>query len=268
MFQVTRLQDGIFEIPADSFVYVGDEAKGAVIRAEKAGAGTPVPVNCFLLRGSAEVILVDAGAGSAWGPGLGHARAALAAEDIPPDAVDRVILTHVHGDHALGLFEGETAYFPRARISLPATELAFFTDEAARAATAEDRRSVFDIAKKLLSVYAGRIDVVEGSDAYPGVTAVPLPGHTPGHTGYRLNTPDGEILLWGDTAHLAEVQPRDPRVGLSYDNEPEQAVRTRQAAFALAAAEGLKVSGGHLAGFFRVLADGDGFRLEAWPLPA
>jgi glyoxylase-like metal-dependent hydrolase (beta-lactamase superfamily II) len=257
MFQVTRLQDGVFEIPADSFIYVGDEAKSASLRAEKAGAGTPVPVNCFLLRGGAEVILVDAGTGSAWGPGLGHARTALAAQDIPPEAVDRVILTHVHGDHALGLFEGEAAYFPRARISVPATELAFFTDEAARAAASEDERSVFDIAKMLVSLYAGRIDVFEGSDACPGISAVPLPGHTPGHTGYRLETPDGEMLLWGDTA-----QPRDPHIGLIYDNDPEQAFRTRQAAFALAAAEGLKVSGGHLDGFFRVVPAGAGFRLE------
>jgi glyoxylase-like metal-dependent hydrolase (beta-lactamase superfamily II) len=262
MFQVTRLQDGTFELPADSFIYVGDEAKGAAIREEKAGAGTPIPVNCFLLRGSAEVILVDAGTGSAWGPGLGQARAALAAEDIPPEAVDRVILTHVHGDHALGLFEGEAAYFPRARISVPAVELAFFTDEAARAATRTERQSVFDIAKRLLSVYAGRIDVFEGSEAHPGITAIPLPGHTPGHTGYRLHTPEGEILLWGDTAHLAEAQPRDPRIGLIYDNDPAQAAQTRQAAFTLAAAEGLRVSGGHLAGFFRVIPDGEGFRLE------
>lgn len=261
MFQVTRLQDGIFEIPADSFLYVGDEAKGADFRAQKGGAGTVIPVNCFLLRGAAEVILIDAGTGSAWGPGLGHARAALAAEDIPPEAVDRVILTHIHGDHALGLFEGEAAYFPRARISVPATEIAYFTDEAARAAASEDERSVFDIAQKLVRLYAGRIDVFEGSEAYPGITALPLPGHTPGHTGYRLQTPDAEILLWGDTAHLAEVQPRDPRIGLIYDNDPEQAFRTRQAAFALAAAEGLQVSGGHIAGFFRVLADGEAFKL-------
>jgi glyoxylase-like metal-dependent hydrolase (beta-lactamase superfamily II) len=262
MFQVTRLQDGIFEIPAEHLIYVGDEARGAALRAEKAGAGTPIPVNCFLLRGSAEVLLVDAGTGPAWGPGLGHARAALAAEDIPVDAVDRVILTHVHGDHALGLFDGEGAYFPRARISVPATELAFFTDEAARAAASGDHRSVFDIAAKLVAVYGGRIDAFEGSEVHPGVTAVPLPGHTPGHTGYRLATPNGTVLLWGDAGHLADVQPRDPRVGLIYDSDPEQAVETRRAALALAAQEGLQLSGGHLPGFFRVVAEGDGFRLR------
>jgi glyoxylase-like metal-dependent hydrolase (beta-lactamase superfamily II) len=262
MFQVTRLQDGIFEIPADAFICVGDEAEGARIRAERAGAGTPIPVNCFLLRSTAEVILVDAGTGSAWGPGLGHARAALAAEDVTPDAVDRVILTHVHGDHALGLFEGEAAYFPRARISVPAAELAFFTDEAARASASDERRSVFDIAKTLVSLYAGRIDAFEGSEVQPGITAVALPGHTPGHTGYRLATPRTQILLWGDTVHLAEAQQHDPRIGLIYDGDPQQALRTRRAALALAAEEGLQVSGGHLAGFFRVLADGEGFRLE------
>jgi glyoxylase-like metal-dependent hydrolase (beta-lactamase superfamily II) len=262
MFQVTRLQDGTFEIPADAFIYVGDEAKGASIRAEKAGAGTPVPVNCFLLRGSGEVILVDAGTGTAWGPGLGHARAALAAEGISPEAVDRVILTHIHGDHALGLFEGDTAYFPRARISVSAVELAYLTDEAARAAAPEERQSVFDMAKTLVSVYAERIDAFEGTDAHPGITAVPLPGHTPGHTGYRLETPDGEILLWGDTAHLAEVQPRDPRIALTYDTNSGHALETRRAALAQAATEDLRVGGGHLPGFFRVVPDGDGFRME------
>jgi glyoxylase-like metal-dependent hydrolase (beta-lactamase superfamily II) len=235
MFQVTPLRDGTFEIPADSFIYVGDEAEGARIRAAKAGAASPVPVNCFLLRGGAEVILLDAGTGTAWGPGLGHARAALATEDIPPEAVDRVVLTHVHGDHALGLFEGGAAYFPRARISLPAVELDFFTDPAARAATPEERRSVFDIAETLVRLYAGRIDTFAGTEVLPGITALPLPGHTPGHTGYRLETEAGEVLFWGDALHLPDSQSRDPRVALIYDNDPEQAFQTRRTVLALAA---------------------------------
>jgi glyoxylase-like metal-dependent hydrolase (beta-lactamase superfamily II) len=263
MFDVIRLVDGVFEIPADSFLYVGDEAEGARIRAAKAGAGTPVPVNCFLLKGAAEVILIDAGTGTAWGPGLGHARAALEAEDILPDTVDRVLLTHVHGDHALGLFEGDAAYFPRARISVPATDLAFFTDPANRAAEPEARRSVFDIADKLLRLYAGRIDAFEGDAPLPGITAIPLPGHTPGHTGYQLETPEGGLLLWGDAMHLADAQPRDQRIGLMYDQDPHRAWESRRAVLERAAEEHLRVGGGHLEGFFRVARDGGGFRLEA-----
>jgi hypothetical protein len=59
------------------------------------------------------------------------------------------------------------------------------------------------------------------------------------------------------------VQPRDPSVGLIYDNNSEQALQTRKMALALAARDGLKVSGGHLPGFFRVVPDGEAFRLEA-----
>jgi glyoxylase-like metal-dependent hydrolase (beta-lactamase superfamily II) len=263
MFEVIRLVDGIFEIPADSFLYVGDEAEGARIRAAKGGAGTPVPVNCFLLKGAGEVILVDAGTGTAWGPGLGHARAALAAQDILPDTVDRVVLTHVHGDHALGLFEGDAAYFPRARISVPASDIAFFTDPANRAAAPEERRSVFDIADKLLRLYAGRIDAFEGDAPLPGMTAIPLPGHTPGHTGYQLETPEGGLLLWGDAMHLADVQPHDQRVGLMYDQDPDRALESRRAVLERAADGGMRVGGGHIDGFFRVVRDGNGFRLEA-----
>lgn len=263
MFTITRLLDGIFEIPAAMFLYVGDEAKGAHIRAEKAGAGTVVPVNCFLLRRDAEVILIDAGTGPAWGPALGDARAALAAEGMAPESVDRVILTHIHGDHALGLFADEAAYFPRARISVPAADLAFFTDEAARAAMPEGRRAAFDIAARLLAVYAGRIDVSDGEEAHPGITALPLPGHTPGHTGYRFATAEGDILLWGDALHIADVQPRDPRVGLFYDTDRDLAWQSRRKVLAYAAAAGLRVGGGHIDGFLRVVADGEGFRLES-----
>ena len=262
MFQVTRLQDGIFEVPAEAFLHVGDEAKGARLREAKAGATTPIPVNCFLLRGGPELILVDAGTGTAWGPGLGHARAAMAAEGITPEAVDRVILTHVHGDHALGLFEGDAAYFPRARISLPATELAYLTDEASRAAASDERKSVFDMADKLTSLYAGRIDTFAGTDVVPGITAVALPGHTLGHTGYRFETPEGTLLLWGDTLHIRDLQPGNPGTGLVFDADPVQALQTRQATLAMAASEGLRVGGGHLPGIFRVLPDGEVFRLE------
>ena len=263
MFQLTTLLDGIFEIPADAFIYVGDEAEGARIRAAKSGAGTPVPVNCFLLRGGAEVILIDAGTGSAWGPGLGHAHAALTAEGIAPQAVDRVILTHVHGDHALGLFYGEAPYFPRARISAPAADLRFFTDPAARAAAPEARRSVFDIAERLMRLYAGRIDLFEGTEVVTGISAVPLPGHTPGHTGYRLDTQEGPVLLLGDVIHLPDVQSRSPRTALIYDTDPEQAFRTRHEVLDRAARDGLRVGGGHLQGLFRVVPDDDAFRLMA-----
>jgi glyoxylase-like metal-dependent hydrolase (beta-lactamase superfamily II) len=263
MFQVQRLQDGTFEIPAEAFIYVGDEARGARIRAEKAGAATPVPVNCFLLRGRAETILVDTGAGSAWGPGLGHARAAMTAADVPPKAVDRVILTHIHGDHALGLFDGDAAYFPRARISVAAAELGYLTDAATRAAASARMQDIFAMTDKLLSIYGGRVDRFAATEVVPGITAVPLPGHTRGHTGYRFATPAGEVLLWGDTLHLKDIQPGNPRIALTYDLDSGQALRTREAALALAAAEGLQVGGGHIPGFFRVVASGEGFRLEA-----
>lgn len=262
MFTVTRLLDGIFEIPAATLLYVGDEAEGARLREAKAGAGTLVPVNAYLLRRDDEVILIDAGTGTVWGPGLGHARDALAAEGIAPERVDRVMLTHLHGDHAFGLFDGDAPYFPRARVSVPAADLAFFTDAAALAATREERRSPFTIAETMLRLYAGRIDAFEGTEVLPGIAALALPGHSPGHTGYVLDTPDGQLLLWGDALHMADVQPRDPRVALTYDHDSDLALRSRRFVLAHAAREGLRVGGGHIDGYFRVTPDGEGFRLE------
>lgn len=49
----------------------------------------------------------------------------MIAAGIQPDDVSRVILTHIHGDHALGLIDGDRPYFPKAEIWVPEADLAF-----------------------------------------------------------------------------------------------------------------------------------------------
>lgn len=257
---VYLLRDGLFEAPPDVVLHTRGSAPGGEEKAAPDGLGRTVlqmPVNCFLLRGPTGLTLVDAGCGSAWGEGFGGARAALGRLGVAPEAIERVLLTHLHSDHVLGLFEGEAAYFPRAEIWLPRTDWAFFTDEAERARLPKARQGGFDLAARLERLCGHRLRPVGPGPVLPGIEALPLPGHTPGHTGYRL----GDLLLWGDALHLAGLQPADPDIGMAFDLDPAGAAATRHALLRRCVAEGWVVAGSHIEGFRRVESAGAAWKL-------
>lgn len=260
-YDAVLLRDGVFEAPADALVHVDGEGARQQAIAAWGQPSLRMDVNCFALRGPSGVILVDAGTGPSWGAHLGHARAALADIGVAPREVGRVLLTHVHGDHALGLFDGEAPYFPEAEILVPQADLAFFTDAEARAAIPKARQGGFDIAAALLRVYAGRVRPIAPGPVMPGIEACPLPGHTPGHTGYLVGDGADRLLLWADMLHLEALQPADPDIGLVYDLDPAAAARTRRGALEQAARQGWSVAGGHVSGFGRVEAVGGAYRI-------
>lgn len=261
-YDVSILHDGFYEAPIDVLTH----ASGPVARDGAIAAwGRPtlrIVVNCFVLRGPDGITLVDAGTGTAWGDAYGHARTALEALGVTRDSVDRILITHLHGDHALGLFHGDAPYFPNARILVPANELGFFTDTEKRMSIPENRRGGFAIAETLLRLYPNRVDAITSAgDVLPGVTLIPLPGHTHGQSGYLIDNGGRDLLLWGDAVHLETLQATDPEVGLVFDLDGAVAVTTRRDILGQASDHGWIVSGGHVEGFKTVRRVGDVFEL-------
>lgn len=97
---------------------------------------------------------------------------------------------------------------------------------------------------------------------FAGIEARPLPGHTPGHTGYLVRGEDNDLLIWGDTLHLGDLQPGDPKIGLVFDLDPDMAVQTRQATLEEAVREGWIIAGGHITGFGRVQRASEGYQIS------
>lgn len=260
-FDVLRICDGVFEAYSDVFTHTaGEEARRSAI----AAWGEPafrIDVNCFALRGPDGLMLVDSGTGTSWGEAFGHARAALVAACMPPDAVRRVLITHLHGDHALGLFDGDEPYFRHAEIWIPASDLAFFTDAQARASLPKARQGGFDIAERLQRLYGNRVRALGEGEILPGIELHALPGHTHGHSGYLIRGTNESLMLWGDALHLQRLQAADPELGLAYDLDGATAARTRRSVLAQAAQENWVVSGGHVQGFGRVQTLGSGFEV-------
>jgi glyoxylase-like metal-dependent hydrolase (beta-lactamase superfamily II) len=263
-YTVTTLLDGVFEAPSDVLFHAaGNEARRRLIE-KRAGRGIKIDVNCFVLHGPDGITLIDAGAADAFGPALGKARMALQQAGIRPEQIDRVLLTHIHGDHALGLLDGTAPWAPRAELLVPEVDLAFFTDPAARSAQPEAKRGPFDIAAKLVGAYAGRLRALPNGEVpgLPGIEALPLPGHTPGHTGYLLRDTKDSLLIWGDTLHLQDEQTAEPEIELIFDTDQALALRTRRALLEQLAKEGWVATGSHITGFGRVQRAGNAFSFE------
>lgn len=259
--EIVLLRDGLFEGKAEYLVHLDGAAALEAARARWGKASVQIDVNCFALLGPDGPMLIDAGTGNAWGPGFGRARLALDQKGFRPDDIARVLLTHVHGDHALGLLNDDgTAYFRNAEIWIPDADLDFFCQSAMRAAMPEVWRGGFDVAEKLLQAYAGRIRAVTSGPILDGLEAVSLPGHTPGHTGYRLTSNDASLMILGDTLHIAELQLADPKIGLIFDLDPDKSAQTRLTVLDQAVRNGWIVAGGHIPGFSRIVQETAGFR--------
>jgi glyoxylase-like metal-dependent hydrolase (beta-lactamase superfamily II) len=227
-------------------------------------------VNAFLIRHGDRVALVDTGSADSMGPTLGKLPENLAAAGVDPAAIDTVLLTHMHPDHSNGLAHpnGDAA-FPNAELVLHAAEHAHWHDDAAMArAEPRARESGFLAARAQAAPYRGRMRLFTGGEVFPGVTAVPLPGHTPGHCGFRIDSGGESLLIWGDIVHIPEVQVPRPEATMVYDLDQAQAAATRRAVFEMVAAEALVVAGMHMhfPGLLRLGRHRDGYVLlpEAW----
>lgn len=262
---IDLLHDGVFEASRDVLIHSRGEAALAPALARWGDRPFRVDVNCFLLRGPRGIELVDAGTGTSWGPNLGHARAALDACGVAPGDVDRVFLTHLHGDHAFGLLDGAAAFFPRAEVILPEAELAFYADPAERARLPEVRHGAFDVATAVAAAYGARLKPVPFGPVTRDVELLPLPGHTPGQGGFVFTAGDCTLMLFGDALHLDAEQAADPDLGTIFDLDPTAATATRRSMLGRAAAEGWIVAGGHTRGFGRVTHEGAGFRIASTP---
>jgi len=259
-YDVLALHDGIFEAPLDVLIHAGGQVALDAAVARWSKPKVSIPVNCFALKDVDGITLVDAGTGLSWGEAMGHAPAAMASAGIAPEQIVRVLITHLHGDHALGLFDGDRARFANAEIVVPEADLGFFGEEANRAQTPQNRQGGFAVAAAVKKHYADRIRPVAAGTVRPGIALIPLPGHTFGHSGYLVESEES-LLLWGDALHLSDLQASDPDVGLVYDFDAATAVASRCAILERAARESWIVSGGHIEGFRRVVGNGSGYEL-------
>ncbi len=266
---VTALYDGGVVLPAEVFLGITPEEREHVLRAGGRRPPFTSAVNAFLLQWPDRTVLVDTGAGTAFGDAAGRLPANMAAAGVGPSDISDVVMTHLHSDHFGGLLDGNGgAAFPGAGLWVAETEMAFWYDDAAMAEAPEARRGTFEQARRSTAAYAARTHRFAYGRIMPGLEALALPGHTPGHTGYMLTSGGESLLIWGDVFHLPVVQAARPEVGTAFDSDPALATRSRRAVLERAVSEDLLVTGMHMSfpGFARIARAGDAYVVqpEVW----
>uniref|UniRef100_B8DR61 Beta-lactamase domain protein n=1 Tax=Nitratidesulfovibrio vulgaris (strain DSM 19637 / Miyazaki F) TaxID=883 RepID=B8DR61_NITV9 len=261
----------------DPSILHGVDRKDIDALLEDAGipAGQPATsnVNCFLLDAGGRRVLMDTGAGAFFGARGGHLPANLRAAGYAPERIEHVLLSHLHPDHAMGLVDAAGArVFPNAGVHVSAPELDYWTSDATFAAAPEGRKAGLLALRKALAPYkdSGRLHTFAPGAAplpeLPFVTSVDLPGHTPGHCGFRVSLGGTALLFWADIIHSTPVQFARPEVSIDFDVDQKAAVATRLRLLPQVAAEGCWVAGSHLPfpGLGRVRARNGGKGGYAW----
>lgn len=263
-FQITALSDGNMSASLD--LLSGIEKAEADVIQSNAGINEPgdIHINSYLIRGRGRIILVDAGAGS---PNNmeGKLNANLAVAGVSPDDVDTVLLTHCHPDHIGGLLDSEKQpVFKRAKIILHPLEAQHWQDDKKRQIANERAQRNFWLVRQTLHAYARNLHFFNGDKIAEGILPVWLPGHTSGHTGFRIDADDKCLLIWGDIVHYPHIQSAQPAVSVLFDTDPAQARETREKIMEKAVSENLLIAGMHLsqAGFASVLREGSGYRIS------
>jgi glyoxylase-like metal-dependent hydrolase (beta-lactamase superfamily II) len=218
--RVLGLSDGEFTMPRDFLS--SPAAHDALVAPD---GRVHLPVGCFLFPGD-YTVLVDIGFGP--GPGTivtgGGLLSQLRAAGCPPEQVELIAITHPHPDHIGWLASPDgREHFPRARLLMAAADWDYFIgqhqgemDEHIRAALRSRHEQ-------------GRVELLDGEHAVtPYLTALPAPGHTPGHTVFAVHDRGERALLLGDALYCPQQLGHSDWAAIS-DVDPALAARTRRA---------------------------------------
>ncbi|MGW4486620.1 N-acyl homoserine lactonase family protein [Amycolatopsis sp. NPDC004368] len=163
----------------------------------------PTAYYVWLAASPEHTVLVDTGMHpdrAAGVPGLEYVDPVelLAAFGVAPEAVDHVVLTHLHYDHA-----GRASAFPNAAVTVQRSEVDYWTGPWAERITRE--RWLLDEAELKRLGASGRLKIVEGdAEVVPGLTVHLVGGHTAGTQVVRVATAAGPVVVASDASHFYE----------------------------------------------------------------
>jgi glyoxylase-like metal-dependent hydrolase (beta-lactamase superfamily II) len=234
--------------------------------------GRRTSVNCYLIYSAGRLALIETGSGDYLLPTAGKLQQNLKAAGVNPADIESVILTHMHPDHSAGLTDPKTGekFFPNAELVVHQNEPRHWQDDGAMSRADDRARQLyFQCAREQMAPYHNQMRTFDGPvEVFPGVTSVALHGHTPGHSGYMIESGGKSLLIWGDIVHVPEVQVPRPEVTMVFDTDPTQAAATRRRIFDKVATDRQLIAGMHVhfPGFAHLVKQGDQYLVlpEAW----
>jgi glyoxylase-like metal-dependent hydrolase (beta-lactamase superfamily II) len=263
---VTAIRDGHFDLPLAYFSGLDPSESEHLLRIASRAVPPRIDVNAFLIETGAKRILIDTGCGNKLGPTVNKLRQRLAVGGISEASIDTVLCTHIHPDHTNGLIDESGApVFVNAEIVVHEAEVEFWLSEEQMAKAPPALQPQFAWAMEAFAPYQDRLRTFRQGNVVSGIEAIPLYGHTPGHSGFLIQSGKEQLLIWGDCVHSISIQAAHPEVTFAADVDPEAARATRERLFDQVCADQLLFTGMHLEfpGFGYLVRAGKSFHYEA-----
>jgi glyoxylase-like metal-dependent hydrolase (beta-lactamase superfamily II) len=254
--ECAQVTDGIAQFPMpDGFIKGAskEEINKALAAAYLPPDKMTVLFNPMVINTGSRLIVIDTG----YGPEVfaqtkgarGQFMTNFLAAGYDPKAVSTVIISHLHVDHISGLkaADGSTA-FPNAEILVPAQDWAFWMndDNMKKAAGNKMMEGFFDATRKVIPSLKNQIKQYEwGKEIAAGITAIATPGHTPGHTSFAVTSGNAKMLVQSDVTNLPALFLDHPGWHVVWDQDGDQAEKTRRKFYDMASAEKMLIAGFH-----------------------
>ncbi len=248
-FEITALSDGTVDLDVARLLAEPAAKTDAALAKAFVKGPLETSVNAYLVNTGTKLVLIDAGAGTLFGPTLGKLLASLKAAGYQPEQVDDIFVTHMHPDHVGGLSANGVRVFPNATLHADKRDSDFWLSQANLDKAPADSKGFFQGAMASVDPYvaAGKYQPFEADgEPVPGIRTLASYGHTAGHTSYLVESRGQQLLVVGDLIHVAAVQFADPGVTIAFDSDAKAAALSRTAVFGLAAKDDALVGAAHL----------------------
>lgn len=262
--EVTAISDGDLPAGVGALNNIEPETAKRLLTDSFVPSRHMTQTNCFVVRNGTRMALIDTGGGVQHMPAtLGQLFPNMRAAGIDPAAIDTVLLTHIHPDHSYGLVDANNAAtLPSAEVVLHEAEAAFWLSEDTAASAPPQAQKYIRPANEAIAPYRDRLRSFSAdAEVFPGIRSMALPGHTPGHSGYLLESGGESLLIWGDIVHIPEVQLTRPEAGMAFDIDSPLAAATRARLLDQVSTDRILVAGMHISfpGFVHIERRKEGY---------
>lgn len=176
-----------------------------------------VEIQPFAVLTTEDVLVLDTGLGFQKGGGL-QIHANLEKAGIQPGRVTKVLMSHLHKDHAGGICPGGRLSFPNAQYYLQRRELEFAFEKGAPSYLPEELECLRT---------SRQVVLLDGDGVLDGYIRYEVTGaHCPWHQVFRIVDGGETVFFGGDVA--PQLQQMKSRFVAKYDYDGKRAMELRQ----------------------------------------